>query len=145
MAPRAEIQTISFASTSISGGLVSAEPRAGTSVDTTAISCFDDDAETTLPASPVKYGDITLNILDEGQGEPVVAGTVDTVSLTSTYFDGTTATQKTYSRLMVISGVAPSSIEVAGNHVSTWAITMHPVGGDNPATADGEDPDPSNL
>jgi len=138
--PRNEIQTITFASTAISGGLVSCEPRSGTSVETTAISAFGDPSETTLPASPVKYGDVTMTILDENQGQPCVAGTVDEVTLTSTYFDGTTTSEGVYSRLFVISNVAPSSIEVNGNHVSTWAITMHPVGGDNPATADGEDP-----
>lgn len=138
--PRKVIKTVAFSSTAITQPLVSVEPMAGTSVDMATVAAFDDPSETTLPGSPVKYSDITMTVLDEGAGMPTIGGTVDTVSITATFWDGTNTVTRTYSRKMSIASVTPTLAEVQGNRVSSWAIVMHPVGGDNPATADGTTP-----
>ena len=128
--PRKAVKTISITNTQINGAaIVSAPHSLGTQVATDSVAGFGDPTFSNIPRAIASYDPLTIGILDEG-GDPPVAGTVGDVTIQVTYWDGTQTATRSFTKKCTITQVAPSTVQIDGEHKATWDLTFMPVGGD---------------
>ena len=131
--PRKSVKTISITSGSgltITAGLVSATPFAPASREVDTIAAFADPVSTNVPRPLVNMGEMTLTFLDEGQGFADIASLSVTLSMSTTYHDGSATKARAVSRDVAVKSVVPGGdISVDGERKSTVVVTVQPIGG----------------
>lgn len=127
--PRKVVKTISV--NGISGGIVGASPFAPKTAESDAAAAYEDEVETNVIRPLTKVGEFNVTVLDEGQAFATVAGTVATVTLSVSYWDGTTTVTRSSGDIACnVKSVAPGGeVQVQGDRKSTIVITLEPVGG----------------
>ena len=127
--PSKRVKTITISG--ISGGIVSASPFPPKTSESDAIAAYEDEVETNVGRPLTKVGEFNVTVLDEGQAFASVAGTSATVTVSVSYWDGTTTVTRSLGETVCnVKGVAPGNdVDVQGERKSTIVITLEPVGG----------------
>ena len=103
----------------------------GNSVETTSFSAFGDAVKTSTPNGVPQINSFSVTLLDQGETIPL-AGDIVEVTVETTYsnnVDAPAVPRKTTGMKCIIQEVSPSTIESDGNHVSTFEVTLLPIGG----------------
>lgn len=120
----------------ISAGLVSATPFPPASREVDTIAAFGDSVATNVPRPLVTVGEMTITFLDEGQAFADIAAGVVSISVKTSFWDGTTTAERTVSRNVSVKSVAPGGdVSVDGERKATVVLTVQPVGGGSLASA----------
>ena len=128
--------SLSVSATGFSAPIIGAPPFAGLSGEEIKVAAFGDKSYTKMIAEISEYGDVSVNILDEGDLDFLVPGTVKEFTFATVYKDpaGGSVT-RSFVRFMSVKSIEPGGdIEVDGNRKATAKLTLTPVGGDDPAT-----------
>ena len=127
---RKAIKSISVTIGSGSGLALAAAPSwgGGVSVESDKIAAYGDDAFTTVPRPVKSYSEATFTFIDEGDGKSdavaALVGTVASVILSSTYWDGkTTDSAVSLTKDFAITSCEPGGeTEIDGEHKATFVV-----------------------
>jgi len=132
---RKVVKTIAVTATGFTAPIVSAPPHPGLSAEKTTIVAFGDKSKTNVVAGVPEYGDMQLVVLDEGDQNPPLPGTVYEMTFATTYIDGVSEpVVRSCARKCSVVSVEPGVIAVDGERKPMWTMTLSPIGGDDPAT-----------
>lgn len=129
---RNAVKTISVSIGSVSGLALAAAPAwgGGVTVDTDPIAAYGDDAFTNVPRPVKSYSEATFTFIDEGDGKnnsvAALVGSVVSVVLTSTYWDGkTTGSPVALTQDMAVKSCEPGEeVAVDGERKSTFKVVV---------------------
>ena len=126
MAARKAVRTISISGVGDGFGLVSATTDNAYSTEADAISAYGDTYVTNVPRSEgIQFGDLSFEFLNEGTEVPdTIAGTVQSITITTKYGDGKTAEEtKAVTLDLSVKAVTPGSVSVDGERKDTFTIS----------------------
>ena len=127
---RKAVRTITVSGVSLP--IYSAQPFSGATVESDNIAAFGDETFTTIPRNIAEWGEITITCIDEGESVPVKPGDITSITITTTYTDGTTESTRTATKNCAILEVSPGGeIAVDGERKATITVRIKPVGGDS--------------
>lgn len=133
---RKAVFTLSVAATGFTAPLIEAPPFAGISGEEIKLAAFGDKTYTKMVSEISEYGDVSLTVLDEGDSDFLLPGTIHEFTFATGYKgpDGTTIA-RSFVRKCSVKSVDPTTIAVDGNRRSSITIVLTPVGGDDPSAA----------
>ena len=127
---RKTVKTIGVTIGSVSDLALASAPAwgSGVAVETDAVAAYNDDAFTNVPRPVKSFKEATFTFIDEGDGKndsvAALVGTVVSVVLSSTYWDGkTTGSPVALTQDMAIKSCEPGEeVEVDGERKSTFVV-----------------------
>lgn len=130
MATRKTVKTMTISG--VSGSVYGATVGNPKTADIDSTAAYGDTEFSEIPRNCKRNGDLTLTILNEGGAAATLealAGTVQTVTLTVSFWDGDAGTgTETVSGKYVIVSAVPGEVNIDGDQKATIAVTIRKNG-----------------